>query len=242
MINQKHSIKKTSFICATLSAGLLFGAVACEKNEFKVKDNTLLKKAETLYSSLETIANNEYKKAKGITDDVNYIKGLAAANCSTNDYMHKSEYYWVMFTDNDAISVRVDITGDNEEDCVNFINSNVKNSEILSAKAEAGEIYYSKTFEDYFLDNLTNATPKPKGSERYYIDANKPYKLLGFKITDDEISYSTTGTTGANVLFSQMNCSYSISKNEDLARGDGDEVIEDIMPITFTLITEYVKC
>ena len=99
MINQKQKMKKSALIGSLLSAGLLFGAVACEKNnEFKVKDKTLLKKAETLYNSLTTIANNEYKKVKGITDDANYIKGLAAANCSTNDYMHASEFYWSMYS------------------------------------------------------------------------------------------------------------------------------------------------
>ncbi|MBO7614591.1 MAG: hypothetical protein J6T15_02710 [Bacilli bacterium] len=243
MINQKQKMKKSALIGSLLSAGLLFGAVACEKNgEFKVKDKVLLKKAGTLYNSLTTIANNEYKKVKGITDDVNYIKGLAAANCSLNDYMHVSEYYWSMYTDTDVITVIVNVTGDNEDDCVNYVNSNVNNENNPAVEVEVGEIYTSDAFEKFVFDSFTNKTkPVEKGSERYYIDANKPNKLLGSKVNDDDVEFSMTGITCANILFSTINWDYSISGNTNTGTGRGDEVVKDEKPITFTLITEYVK-
>ena len=241
--------KKTKGISCALLFVLSGAAIACSPTDGdnSVKDNNTDKddgskaKAVSLYNSLKTIANKEYKKAKGIADDVDYIKGLAAASCESNSQMHDSDFCWTMYTDTDAIYVRLNITGDNEEDCVNFVNQNAINDN-LTARVQVGEIYNDETFVNFVYNKYTNRTPKEKGSERYYLDANKPTKMLGFKVSDDEVIFSMTGTSGAGILFSTQGWPYSISQNTNTGTGNaGDEVLKDRIPVTYALITEYVK-
>ena len=130
MINQKHKMKK-SILVGSLFAGLLFSAVACgnTNSELKVEDKRLIEKADNLYKTFTKIANFEYKRIKGISDDVDYMKGMSSANCDLFD--SSCGFMCVMYTDTEAISLNISKTDGNttnEEELYNyFINLDYTN-------------------------------------------------------------------------------------------------------------------
>lgn len=241
-MNKNKMIKVIS--CATLLAAGGFavsGITGCtEKNgEITVKDP----KVTNLYNSLKTIANREYKKANNINDEKDYIVGLVSAYCDVNPAMNRSaEFAFVMRTESAAISIGMTL-GDayKEEDALTQIDSYANDVNYSSARVETGNIYKTDEIKNYVLDKYTNRAQQSVGSERYYIDINKPYTYTVFQINDNTVSFAMTGTSGAGIMLTAQDWLIDLNQMDTQRTGKSMEVKEENIPVIYKMLSAYAK-
>ena len=243
MINQKHKMKK-SILVGSLFAGLLFSAAACgnKNTEVKVKDMELITKADNLYETFKKIANYEYKRIKGISDDVDYMKGMSSANCDLYD--SSCGFMCVMYTDTEAISLNISKTDgptSNEEELYNyFINLDYTNS-ANGIESYIGTIYNDVEFYNYAINKYTSTPEQTPDYPEYYIDNRKPYSYLAFQLQDGRVSLSMTGTSGAGCYLSVQDWIHNLDPIDTSRTGNGESVKKDRQPITYAMIEKYIK-
>lgn len=239
-MNKNKMIKVISCAMLLVAGGFAVSNITgCTRNdgEITVKDP----KVRTFYDSLKTIANSEYKRIKGLNDNTDYIKGISSALC---EYYQEPDitFAYTMYTDTDAVNIEIVVSASNEKECVNKINENANNVSALSLKSEVGELYSDETFKNYILDYYTDRTPKDKSSERYYYDSTKPLKYVAYKLENERVSLSMTGTSGAGIVLSIQNWEYSTEPSISTSRtGNSQEIKEDKIPITYSLLKDYIN-
>ena len=261
MINQKQKMRKSALVGTLLSSFLLFGMTACESQEEKV---------ENAYNVLKNIANYEYKRIKKIDDDADYIKGINSASFmfSGTKPVH---LYWVMYTETDAISIKLQMTKDTRDND----DGSVKNEELFykyvrkldydfsnehrGITSYVGSLYNDDAFKQYAIDEYTTTQEELNKeqnkenykfglSEKYGIDSGKPFSYLAFKTQYGAVSLSMTGTNLNGDYISNQDSMHWINQTnlgaqfEKMEEGNGDYVVaKDKLPITHDLIEKYIE-
>ena len=243
MNNQKHKMKKSALV-SSLFAGLIFSAVACGNTnpQLIVEDNGLIEKADNLYKTFKKIANYEYKRIKGISDDADYMKGMSSANCDL--FGSDCGFMCVMYTDTEAISLNISKTDGsttNEEELYNYFINLDYTSSTNGIESYIGTIYNDVEFYTYAINKYTSTPEQTPDYPEYYIDNRKPYSYLAFQLEDGEVSLSMTGTSGAGCYLSVQDWIHNLDPMGTSRTGNGESVKKDRQPITYAMIEKYIK-